>query len=192
VAGEKVGERELLKDYENLWVNEGFLSREHEELRKKAGRLALIRFCHREEASGLKPAFLEKSFKWQQDKVRFTGRWDRIDIQEGKAVIIDFKATEVKTQKEADKRTVNSLQMDLYALSFVKTQKTPLLETRLHFLESDHVGRAGKGEKEMKRAWEKIGEAEQGIRVRDFSARPDFHSCFYCEYKTICPSTYAY
>jgi len=192
MAGEKAGEEEILKDYESLWVNEGFLSREHEELRKQAGRLALVRFCRREEASGHNPAFLEKSFKWQHEQVRFIGRWDRIDILDGKAVIIDFKATEVKNQREADKRTADSLQMDLYALSFIKTQKTPLLETRLYFLESDLIGRAKKGEREMDNAWEKVKEAELGIRSVDFGARPDFHHCFYCEYKTICPSTYAY
>ena len=192
LGGEKAGEKDLLKEYENLWVNEGFLSREHEELRKKAGREALRRFCRREEESGQTPSFLEKSFKWQQEKIKFIGRWDRIDIRKGEAVIIDFKATEVKDQKEADKRTAESLQMDLYALSFGRTQDTPLRETRLHFLESDLIGRAKKGEKELGRAWERIKEAEQGIRNRDFPARPDFHSCFYCEYKTICPSTYAY
>jgi len=192
MAGEKVGEKELLEEYEGLWVNEGFLSREHEELRKKAGREALVRFCRREEAAGLSPSYLEKSFKWQQEKIKFIGRWDRIDVREGEAVIIDFKATEVKNQKEADRRAAESLQMDLYALSFCKSRDIPLRETHLHFLESDLVGRAKKGEKEMERAWEKIKEADRGIRNRDFEARPDFHNCFYCEYKTICPSTYAY
>ena len=192
LAGQRTGEKEILAEYESLWVNEGFLSREHEELRKKAGREALVRFYRREEALGMNPAFLEMSFKWQQDKIKFIGRWDRIDVREGEAVIIDFKATEVKNQKEADKRASDSLQMDLYALSFCKSQDIPLRETRLHFLESDLVGRARKGEKEMERAWEKIKETEQGIRNRDFAARPDFHNCFYCEYKTICPYTYAY
>jgi DNA helicase-2/ATP-dependent DNA helicase PcrA len=191
-AGEKAGESDLLKEFDDLWVNEGFLSREHEELRKKAGREALRRFYRREGKSGQIPSFLEQDFKWQREKIKFIGRWDRVDISEGGAVIIDFKATEVKDQREADRRTAESLQMDLYALSFCRTHTVPLLETRLHFLESDTVGRAKKGEREMGRAWEKIQEAERGIRDRDFSARPDFHTCFYCEYKTICPSTYAY
>jgi DNA helicase-2/ATP-dependent DNA helicase PcrA len=192
MAGEKAGEKEILEEYESLWVNEGFLSREHEELRKKAGREALRRFSRHEQESGACPAFLEKPFKWQQEKIKFIGRWDRIDIREKEAVIIDFKAAEVKSQKEADKRAADSLQMDLYALSFSKTQSIPLRETQLYFLESDLIGRARKGEKEMGRAWEKIKEAEQGLRSADFAARPDFHNCFYCEYKTICPNTYAY
>jgi DNA helicase-2/ATP-dependent DNA helicase PcrA len=192
MAGKTVPEAELLEEYERLWVNEGFLSREHEELRKKAGREALQRFYEREESSGYKPAFLEKSFKWQQEKIKFTGRWDRVDVRGGGAVIIDFKATEVKNQKEADKRTTESLQMDLYALSFAKTQPLPFLEAQLYFLESDIIGHARKEEKELERAWRKIKETEEGLRSQNFTAKPDWHNCSYCEFKTICPFTYAY
>ena len=84
------------------------------------------------------------------------------------AVIIDFKATQVKNQKEADKRTADSLQMDLYALSFIRTQDGPLLGTELYFLESDLVGHAAKGEREIERAWSKVREAEEGIRNQRF------------------------
>lgn len=192
MGGEKVAERELLREYESQWTNEGFLSREHEAQRKKAGREALKRFFRREERSGSRPAHLEKSFKWMEERIRFIGRWDRVDIRPEGAVIIDFKATQVTNQKEADKRTADSLQMDLYALSFVKTQEGPLLATELYFLESDLVGHAAKGKKEIQRAWAKIKQAEEGIRSRDFSARPDFHRCRLCEFKTICPKTYAY
>lgn len=192
MAGETIKEADLIEEYERLWVNEGFLSREHEELRKKAGREALERFYKREEASGYKPSFLEKSFKWQQEKIKFTGRWDRIDVRDGGAVIIDFKATEVKNQKEADKRTAESLQMDLYALSFARTQSLALLETQLYFLESDIIGHATKGDKELERVWQKIKEAEEGLRSQNFTAKPDWHNCSYCEFKTICPFTYAY
>jgi len=192
MAGEEISEKELLREYEGQWINEGFLSREHEAQRKKAGREALKRFFRREESSGGLPTYLEKSFKWQQDRIRFIGRWDRVDVRPEGAVIIDFKATQVKNQKEADKRTADSLQMDLYALSFVRTQDGPLLGTELYFLESDLVGHAAKGEKEIERGWHKVREAEEGIRIRSFAARPDYHNCRLCEFKTICPKTYAY
>lgn len=185
-------EKELLKEYEERWVNEGFLSREHEEMRKKAGEKALLQFYRREEGSARVPHFLEKSFKWQLDNIKFSGRWDRVDLSQEGAVIIDFKATEVKDQKEADKKTRDSLQMDLYALSFSRTQDVPLAETRLYFLESDIIGRAPKKEKEMARAAEKIKEAEAGVRSEDYRAKPDWHNCSFCDFRTICPSSYAY
>jgi len=107
-------------------------------------------------------------------------------------VVIDFKASAVKDQKEADKKTRDSLQMDIYAFAFVRTQELPLLETRLHFLESDIIGRAEKGEKEFQKAEEKIKQAEQGIRDQNFQAKPDWHNCNLCSFRTICPESYAY
>lgn len=191
-SGKRITEKDLLEEYKRLWINEGYLSREHEEMRRQAGKRSLELFYLREEASALLPAFLEKSFKWQKGRIKFIGRWDRVDYRPEGAVIIDYKATEVKDQKEADKRTSDSLQMDLYALSFLKTQDRPLSSTELYFLESDIVGRAQKGEKELERAMEKILESEDGIRNQGFEARPDWHNCSYCEFKTICPFTYAY
>ncbi len=191
-AGRPPEEGEILQEYERVWVSEGYLSREHEELRKAAGREALQRFYRREEATGKLPAFLEKAFKWQEENVKFVGRWDRVDIEDGRAIIIDFKASEVRNQKEADRKTAESLQMNLYALSFVKTQNLPLLETQLYFLESDIVGHASFKEEELRKAWEKIQQAVEGIRSQNFQAKPDWHNCSYCEFKTFCPFTYAY
>jgi DNA helicase-2/ATP-dependent DNA helicase PcrA len=192
MAGKRITEKELLKEYKNRWINEGYLSREHEEKRKKAGEKALRLFYRRQEESKESPEFLEKSFKWQLDSVKFIGRWDRIDYRKEGAIIIDFKATEVKGQKEADKKSKDSLQMDLYALSFTKTLEEALAETQLYFLESDIIGHAQKGEKELMRALDRIREVEEGIRSEDYRAKPDWHNCNYCDFKAICPSSYAY
>lgn len=192
MRGKTVTEQKLLEAYEERWVNEGFLSREHEEMRKKAGEEAMRFFYRRQESSNFLPRFLEKKFKLLLDEVKLSGRWDRVDYRENGGVIIDFKASAVKDQKEADKRTRESLQMDMYAYAFVRTQELPLLETGLHFLESDVIGRAEKGKKEFQRAEEKIRQAEEGIRNQDFKAKPDWHNCSLCDFRTICPESYAY
>jgi len=192
MIGKKVNEEDFINEFRTRWVNEGFLSREHEEMRKAEGEKALRSFYRREEAKNRTPLFLEKSFRWQYDRLKFSGRWDRVDSFDDGAVIIDFKATSIKDQKEADRRTRQSLQMDLYALSFEKTQSLPLKETRLYFLESNIVGRAIKGEKERKKAMDSILEAESGIRAEEYAAKPDWHNCNLCEFKTICPDSYAY
>ncbi|MGD2295241.1 MAG: PD-(D/E)XK nuclease family protein, partial [Candidatus Aminicenantes bacterium] len=149
-------------------------------------------FFKREESRDRPPSFLEKDFRWFTEDVKFTGRWDRIDVTDKGAVIADFKASRAKDQKEADKKTRDSLQMDLYALSFIKTHEEPLLETQLHFLESDIIGHALKGKSEQDRALEKIDEVKEGIKKQDYRARPDWHNCNYCDFKTICPDSYAY
>jgi DNA helicase-2/ATP-dependent DNA helicase PcrA len=192
MRGKPVTEDEFIKEYGQNWVNEGFLSREHEELRKAAGERALRLFHRREEESGRVLAFIEKTFRWQEGGIRFSGRFDRVDFEEDGPVIIDFKSSEASSQKEADRRTADSLQMDIYALSFLKTQGLLPAETRLYFLESGLIGHARKGEKEFGRAGDKIRRAAEGIRSGDFAAQPDWHTCNYCEFKTICPSSYAY
>jgi DNA helicase-2/ATP-dependent DNA helicase PcrA len=192
MKGRPTSEDDLINEYRKNWVNEGFLSREHEELRKAAGEQALRAFYIKEEESGAVPAFLEKRFQWQEAGIRFTGRFDRVDFPAGGPVIIDYKSSATASQKDADRRTADSLQMDIYALSFLKTQGFAPQETRLYFLESGLVGRSVKGEKEFRRAGDRISEAAEGVRGRDFTARPDWHSCSYCEFKTICPSSFAY
>jgi len=192
MKGRDAGVEAVVEDYRKKWVNEGFLSREHEELRKEAGERALRLFYRREEESGSRPGFLERPFRWQERGLRFSGRFDRIDFEDAGAVVIDFKTTESASQKEADRTAADSLQMDVYALSFLKTEGMLPFETRLHFLESDIIGRASKGEKELARGAEKIREAAEGIKSGDFKARPDWHSCSACEFKTICPESFAY
>jgi DNA helicase-2/ATP-dependent DNA helicase PcrA len=192
MSGKTVSEEALIKEYTAHWINEGFLSREHEEMRKKEGEKALRLFYKRQESSGIVPLYLEKEFRWQHESIRFIGRWDRIDPLDKGAVIIDYKATSVKDQKEADTRAKDSLQMDLYALSFAKTQDFPLMGVQLHFLESDIIGHAEKGEKEQDSAMAKIEEAEAGIKGEEYTAKPDWHNCNFCEFKTICPDSYAY
>ena len=192
IAGKEIMVEVLLADYNRRWVNEGFLSREHEEMKRKSGEKALRRYFLDEESAGILPHLLEKPFKWREENIRFSGRWDRVDLLKEGAVIIDYKATKVKDQVEADKRARSSLQLDIYAFSFLKTQESALFETRLYFLESGITGHARKGEKELKRAWVKIKEAESGIRKQEYPPSPNWHNCNYCEFKSICPSSYAY
>ncbi|MFW6131934.1 MAG: ATP-dependent helicase, partial [Candidatus Aminicenantaceae bacterium] len=164
MKGKKISEEEFLSKYRDMWINEGYLSREHEEMRKNSGEKALRMFYRKEEKSDRSPLYIEQSFKWYQGNVRFTGRWDRIEQTKKGILIMDYKATEVKDQKTADEKAENSLQMNLYALSFVKTQDEPLYETQLYFLESGIIGHSKKQNKDLEKAEQSIKETEEGIR----------------------------
>lgn len=192
MQGEEPELESLLSEYRRRWVNEGYLSREHEEMKKQTGERALRFFFTREANSPQRPIFLEKAFKWQSGSMRFSGRWDRIDREPEGAVIIDFKASRARDQADADGKARKSLQLDLYALSFLRTQEEPLMETRLHFLESDLIGRARKGEPELVRAGEAVRQAENGIRKKDYAAKPSWHNCQHCAFRTICPDSFAF
>src|SRR6266446_2885594 len=104
---------DLLAIYERAWAGEdilhdrpgasrepaeGFLTREHEEARKAAGRAALRRFWSQEEADGVKPTYVEKEFGFTLGPNRVRGRYDRVDEDLLGAVIIDYKTSEVTRQ----------------------------------------------------------------------------------------------
>ncbi|MCL5773793.1 MAG: ATP-dependent helicase [Firmicutes bacterium] len=177
----------LVEVFERSWVSEGFITREHEEKRLEAGKAVLERFFEKEEAEGLKPSAVEKEFSFLIENNRIIGRWDRIDERDGKVLIIDYKSSDVRTAREANKKTKESLQLSIYALAYKKITGKVVDRVELHFLESGVAGKAIKTEKDLAESEEKIRFAASGIRARKYQAQPVFNACPYCPYREICP-----
>src|SRR5437762_572274 len=148
-AGNYTPLEELLGVYDREWDNQGFLTREHEEARKGAGRQALTRFWHEEEASGQKPTHVEKEFGFALGPDRVRGRFDRVDEDLLGATIIDYKTGEVAKQKLADRRAAESLQLKLYALAWREMTGALPQRVELRFLESNLVGRHAPAEADL-------------------------------------------
>jgi len=62
---------------------------------------------------------------------------------------------------------------------------------QLYFLESGLVGRSEADPRRLAKARARIAQAADGIRRRDFTARPDYLACSYCAFRDICPSSVA-
>lgn len=180
---------DLIAIFERAWISEGFLTREHEEQRLETGRKALCRFFEDQEGSGLVPTHIEQDFSFLLGSNRMVGRWDRVDIRDGKVYIVDFKSSEVRQQKEADRRAKESLQLAIYALAYHEIHGRTPDRVELHFLESGLVGTAGVSEEDFERTVEKINRAAAGIRARDYAAKPGYMACQFCAYSGVCPST---
>ena len=79
--GVAMTEAELIAAFEQAWITEGFVSREHEEARLEAGRDALRRFRLRQlEPGAVVPAYVEREFAFTLDGDRIRGRMDRVDL----------------------------------------------------------------------------------------------------------------
>jgi DNA helicase-2/ATP-dependent DNA helicase PcrA len=195
---------ELLEVFERAWVGEailpddkgrrlssaeGFLTREHEEARKAAGKKALTRFWHEEEAAGVKPTHVEQEFGFAlgPDKVR--GRFDRVDEDLMGAVIIDYKTSEVTKQKDAHERAAKSLQLKIYAYAWRDMTGAMPRQVELRFLESNVVGRHPPTEADLAEAVGAVKAAAAGIRARRFDPTPSYAACRYCAYSQVCPFT---
>jgi DNA helicase-2/ATP-dependent DNA helicase PcrA len=180
---------DFLRAFEDAWRNEGFLTREHEEQRKRAGLEALTRFYHEEEATGGTPAAVEQEFGFELGPTRVRGRFDRVNETSAGAVIVDYKSSDVTEQKRADQRARESLQLKIYALAWEKMTGRLPVRVELAFLESGLAGRHRPTEADLAEAREAIEAAAHGIRQRRFEPTPGYQVCRYCAYNQICPST---
>ena len=188
-AGNYTSLDDFLRAFDDAWRNEGFLTREHEEQRKRAGVAALTRFYHEEEASGQKPTDVEREFGFDLGLDRVRGRFDRVDDTPDGLVIVDYKSSDVTDQKKADQRAKDSLQLKIYALA--QREMTGRLPVRLElrFLETGLVGRHRPTDDDLQKAREAVAEAARGIRRRQFEPTPEYQACRFCPYNQICPST---
>jgi RecB family exonuclease len=147
----------------------------------------LTRFFKDEEKRNTKPKSIEEDFTFVIGNNRVTGRFDRIDLRKEGAVIMDFKTSEIKTQKDADKRVKENKQLALYSLAYQYISGGLPAAVELYFLESGIIGRYEIGEKELDEVKEDILEVSAGIRQQKYPAKPEYKACTYCAYNQICP-----
>ena len=136
LAGRAFSADDLVAAFRAAWVSEGFLSREHEEERLRAGEEMLRRFHAEEARAPWSPTAVEEEFAFVLERNRVQGRYDLVIEREGEVAIVDFKTGDVRDEKAAQKRAKESLQLDIYALAHLKTKGRLPDRVELRFLES--------------------------------------------------------
>ncbi len=179
----------LQEVFRNHWLSEGFLTRQHEELRLQEGLEALRAFHAYEEAENVTPAYVERRFSLVDNGVRLVGAFDRIDLLETGGRLIDYKTASPLSSEDADARTKDSRQLAIYALAYSRLFGCLPASTELRFLTPFVVvGRATATQRSIERAQAEIDEVSAGIRANAFPGEPTYQACRYCSYAGICPS----
>lgn len=187
IKGERVGLDEVLECFCKSFDPQGFLDAKHQQERLRIGQEALLRFYKDEERRGGIPKFIEEEFNFIIGNNKITGRFDRIDQREDGVVIMDFKTSEIKTQKDADRRVKENKQLALYALAYQYRFGSLPQAVELYFLESGIIGRHAITNDDLDKVQEDILEVSCGIRRQDYPAKPEYKACTYCAYNQICP-----
>jgi DNA helicase-2/ATP-dependent DNA helicase PcrA len=186
ISGEKPTLTQLLEDYDQAFRNVGFITRDQEELRKKQGIETLTKFYDKDHSDPSIPSEVEKIFEFCENKVKVNGRYDLVYGTGENSEIHDFKTSDVKEQKDADRRIKDSTQMMIYALAwYEKFGHIP--KTTLYFIESGLKGEITFSKKDLDKTKEMIFEVAEGLRKSDMDAKPDYNNCKMCPYKDICP-----
>jgi DNA helicase-2/ATP-dependent DNA helicase PcrA len=189
LAGRESDADALVAAFRSAWVSEGFLSREHEEERRREGEAMLRRFHAEEAKQPWRPIAVEEEFAFPLDRNRVQGRYDLVLEEAGETTIVDFKTGDVREAKAAERRARESLQLDIYALARLRTKGRLPGRVELRFLETGLVGSRRPTPLEATATEARIRAAASAIRKREFPARPTFFACSQCPFREICPHT---
>ena len=135
------------------------------------------------------PTAVEQEFAFDLGRNRVVGRYDLVVEHDGHVTIVDFKTGDVRDEKAAEKRAPESLQLDVYALAYLRTKGRLPDRVELRFLETGLVGRqapdpGGSGEAEAR-----IRAAADAHPPARLPAPPTFMACGQCPFRDICPHT---
>jgi DNA helicase-2/ATP-dependent DNA helicase PcrA len=189
LAGRAADAEALVAAFRAAWVSEGFLSREHEEERRREGERVLRRFHAEEARDPWQPVAVEQEFAFPMERNRVQGRFDLVLEHAGETTIVDFKTGDVREQKAAERRARESLQLDVYALAWLRTRGRLPDRVELRFLETGLVGSRRPTPEQAVATEARIRAAAGAIRRREFPARPTFFACSQCPFREICPHT---
>jgi DNA helicase-2/ATP-dependent DNA helicase PcrA len=187
MTGQEITAAGLLALFREGFDPQGFLDVKHQEERLKVGEGALIRFFNDEKVRNSRPKFIEKDFSFPLGDIKISGRFDRVDEDERGVTIIDFKTSDIKTQKDAVKRIKENKQLVLYSLAYKNIFGLLPSRIELFFLESGLTADRKVEEEDFTQILEEVKKVASGIRTENFQATPDYNNCNYCAYSQICP-----
>jgi DNA helicase-2/ATP-dependent DNA helicase PcrA len=180
---------DLVAAFRYAWVSEGFISREHEELRLAEGQNTLTRFFERESLDPLHPTGVEEEFSFAIGRTRVMGRYDLVVKGDLGVTILDFKTGDVGTAAKAQRRAEESLQLAIYALAHFRTTGALPERVELRFLESDLAGGFAPTLTLILETERKVAEVADRISRGLFEATPSHGACRPCPFRDVCPAT---
>ena len=191
LAGRPFTADDLVAAFRSAWVSEGFLSRDPRGASvSRAGEATLRRFHAEEAEAPWSPTAVEQDFAFDVETQPGAGplrpraregrpRHDR-RLQDGRRP---------RRREGGQKRARESLQLDVYALAYLKTKGRLPDRVELRFLESGLVAGRRPTREEAAETEARIRAAAAAIRRREFPAKPTWMACGQCPFRDICPHT---
>jgi DNA helicase-2/ATP-dependent DNA helicase PcrA len=176
---------EILKIYEESWIDDWYESKLEKEEYKKKGKEILKSFYNKHKGNWPTAVFLEKgfNFKVRVDGDLFTirGVMDRIDEKSGKIKIVDYKTGSPKEKLTFD----DKYQLLIYQLAAHDLFQQEIESLSFYYLNDNSEAEFLGNEKELEKTEEKIGETIGAIKKGEFPPKPSV-LCKFCDFSNIC------
>lgn len=178
---------ELLKIYEECWIDSGYQNKKQREDYYRKGKEILRKFFKTNKDDWTIPVALESGFKIKIGPYLLRGRIDRVDqMADGRLEIIDYKTGKSKEAVVGeDKEQLLIYQIALSQLPEYKNIGKPGQLTYYYLDNNSRVSFLG-NDNEITKLTEKICAIIKRIISLDFKATPQKHTCQHCDFKEIC------
>ncbi|MBI4281299.1 UvrD-helicase domain-containing protein [Candidatus Uhrbacteria bacterium] len=177
---------DLLKIYDDCWIDEWYESKKHEEEYYAKGKRMLTEFYAIHEKQWPMPAALEQPFTMKVGEYTIKGVIDRIDrvIKDGKSGvgIVDYKTGNAPK----DERAVEREQLYLYQIALTETTGAAPLSLTYYYLDAQKQFSFIGTPEETDAVKERIRSTINAISTSDFAATPSPQKCRNCDFKEIC------
>ncbi len=174
---------ELLKIYEESWIDDWFSDAESKKKYKDLGRNSLREFYKKIKKKLPRVKFLEKGFNLKVGDYSFKGEIDRVDVVTGGVQIIDYKTGTSKEKLSIDDKQ----QLLIYQIAYESVFKEKVKNLKFYYLndntEIDFLGQ----QNDLDQVVDRLIDTIQQINSCNFTAKPNSFTCQYCDFKEICP-----
>ncbi len=191
LKGENLKVSHALSILEKNWINEGFLSRDHEKKFFEKAKKIIEDFVKNNFDKNKLPIALELPFQFALGNLKIGGRIDRIDnIGGNKIEIIDYKTG---SNIPDEKKLASDPQLNVYALAATEVhdkilhKKPEEVVLSLYFLEGNKKLTTTRTLEQLKEAKKSILQKAQEISKSEFLCSGSA-LCVNCEYKMLCQS----
>ena len=177
---------ELLKIYEEYWIDDWYSDANSKKKYQDLGRRSLREFYKKVEKKLPEVKYLEKGFNLKVGDYSLKGEIDRVDVLEDGVQIIDYKTGNSKEKLDADDKQ----QLLIYQIAYEAVFKEKVKNLKFYYLndntEIDFLGKP----KDLEKVIDKLIDTIKKINSCDFTATPGDWTCKYCDFKDICPFKY--
>ncbi|OGF42373.1 hypothetical protein A2555_00295 [Candidatus Falkowbacteria bacterium RIFOXYD2_FULL_39_16] len=174
---------DLLKIYEETWINDWYDNKAHEEEYKKQGRQSLREFYKVNQDNWPKVKYLELGFNLKIGDYTVRGAIDRIDENaDGSVELVDYKTGSFPQ----DEKCLDRDQLLIYQLAASEIFNEKVTKLSYYYLsENKTLSFLGTPE-DLLKTKEKIIATIEEIKQSSFLPKPSLFTCKNCDFKDIC------
>jgi len=176
---------DLLKNYKEVWVAEGYKDQSQEIEYFEEGKRILKAFHEKHSKDFHVPLFVEYGFELEIEGVPVKGFVDRVDtLPDGRLAVVDYKTG----KKLATGRLDVDAQLTMYQYACETKLGAEIGELVFYHLPTLKEHRASRrGAQLVDELKSRVVSTAEAITKEKFDPKPGENVCRWCDYKPICP-----